>query len=214
VKLKFYGTDVGDTEMYARKTAQDNGQVLVPPYNHPRIVAGQATVGLELKRQLASIDAVFVPIGGGGLASGIAAYLKAMNQNIQIIGCQPENSPVMYESVKAGRIVERASKPTLADGTAGGIEKDAITFEYCRRYVDLFVLVSEDEIRDAILLMLEKHFTLVEGAAALSIAAFVKTRENYENKNVVLIVSGKKISLVTLRQVLCYGGKENRLSTT
>ena len=128
-----------------------------------------------------------------------------MFYRIEIIGCQPENSAVMHESVKAGRIVEKESKPTLADGTAGSIEKDSLTFEYCREYVDDYVLVSENEIKDAILLMLEKHFILVEGAAALSIASFMKVRQRYNNKNVVLLITGNKISIDTLKAVLSNG---------
>jgi len=192
VELKFFGTDVGDTEMFARKTAQKENKTFIPPYNHPHIIAGQATVGKELMQQIASIDVVFLPVGGGGLASGVAGYLKSVNKEIEVIGCQPQNSAVMYESVKAGRIVTMDSTATLADGTAGGIEKDSITFEYCRQFVDDFVLVSEEEIRAAILWMLENHFTLIEGAGALSLASYVKVRSRYKNKNVVLIVTGKK----------------------
>ncbi len=202
VKLEFYGSDVCETEMYARETAQIRDQVVIPPYNHHQIIFGQATVGLELQKQISSIDAVFVPVGGGGLISGVAGYLKSLDKSIEIIGCQPQNSAVMFESVKAGRIVEMASKPTLADGTAGGIETGSLTFEYCKRYVDDFVLVSEDEIKDAMLLMLEKHYLLVEGAAALSVASFIKHRHKFEKKNVILIISGNKISLKTLRAVL------------
>jgi len=198
VPLEFHGTDVVDTEMFARETAQKKNKVFIPPYNHPNIIAGQATVGLELQKQLSSIDAVFVPIGGGGLISGIAGYLKSVNKEIEIIGCQPQNSPVMYESVKAGRIITMESAPSLADGTAGGI---------CNRYVDDYVLVSEDEIKEAVLWMLINHFTLIEGAAALSIASFMKVRQKYHNKNVVLLITGKKISLDTLKKILCNNDK-------
>ncbi len=201
--LKFYGTDVGDTEFYAKEIAQKNHQTFVPPYNHIKIIAGQATVAMELKNQLKEVDVVFAPIGGGGLASGIAGYLKSVDENIEVIGCLPKNSPVMYESVKAGRIVEMESKPTLSDGTAGGIEKDAITFEICKKYVDDYILISEDEIKKAIILILEKHYMLIEGAAALSVASFIKRKEKFKNKNVVLVISGKKISLDRLKGILC-----------
>ena len=202
-ELKFYGTDCVKTEVYARETADANGQVYVPPYNHPKIIAGQATVALELARQIETIDAVFVPIGGGGLMSGIAGYLKRANAPIVAIGCQPENSPVMYESVKQGKIVDMVSLPTLSDGTAGGIEEGSLTFDICKQYVDEYVLLSEDEIRDAIVLMIEKHNMLIEGAAALSVTAFTKLKDQFANKNVVLIISGNKISLDRLRTVLC-----------
>ncbi|MHA1370697.1 MAG: threonine/serine dehydratase [Promethearchaeota archaeon] len=201
--LKFYGTDVGDTEFYAKEIAQKNHQTFVPPYNHIKIIAGQATVAMEVKNQLKEVDVVFAPIGGGGLASGIAGYLKSVDENIEVIGCLPKNSPVMYESVKAGRIVEMESKPTLSDGTAGGIEKDAITFEICKKYVDNYLLVSEDEIKKAVIYVLEKHYMLIEGAAALSVASFIKLKNKFKNKNVVLIISGKKIGLDRLKGILC-----------
>ncbi len=201
-ELKFYGTDCVKTEMYARETAEASGQVYVPPYNHPKVIAGQATIALELERQLETIDVVFVPIGGGGLMSGIAGYLKRANASVKTIGCQPENSPVMYESVKQGKIVDMDSLPTLSDGTAGGIEEGSLTFDMCKQFVDEYVLLSEDEIRDAITLMIEKHNMLIEGAAALSVAAFTKLSDQFADKNVVLVISGNKISLNKLRTLI------------
>jgi threonine dehydratase len=202
VELKFQGTDCIETETFARQTAAANGQVYIPPYNHPKIIGGQATIAIELQRQLETVDAVFVPIGGGGLVSGIAGYLKARDPSIKTIGCQPTNSAVMYESVRQGRVVDIQSLPTLSDGTAGGIEKDSITFDICRRYVDDYVLISEDEIRDALLLITEKHHMLIEGAAALSVASFIKAEDRLEGKNVVLLLSGNKLSMETLKSIL------------
>lgn len=203
VSLEFHGTDVVETEQVARTDAEKQGSTIIPPYNHPRIIAGQATVAIELQRQLDSIDAVLVPVGGGGLISGMAGYLKSLNKNVRIIGCQPENSPVMYESIRAGKIIEMVSKPTLADGTAGGIEAGALTFDICRETVDEFVLVSEDEIKQAILLILDKHHLLVEGAAALTVAAFIKLQGRLTGQKVVLIISGRKISVQDVKQFLC-----------
>lgn len=108
----------------------------------------------------------------------------------------------MYESIKAGKIIEMKSKPTLSDGSAGGIEQGAITFDLCKKYVDDFIIVTEEEIKEAIKLFLEKHYMLIEGAAALSVASFVKAIERFENKNVVLIISGAKISLDQLKEIL------------
>ena len=200
--LKFYGTDCVKTEDFARETAEENNLIFISPYNDLKIIGGQATVGIELQRQIKKIDAVFVPVGGGSLISGIAGFLKSINKNIDIIGCQPENSPVMYESIKAGKIIEMESKPTLSDGSAGGIEQGAITFDLCKKYVDDFIIVTEEEIKEAIKLFLEKHYMLIEGAAALSVASFVKAIERFKNKNVVLIISGAKISLDQLKEVL------------
>jgi threonine dehydratase len=200
--LRFHSLDCLETERFAKLNAEQSGRLFVSPCDDPKIIGGQGTVALELERQVDGIDTVFVPVGGGGLIAGIAGYLKSQDAGIEIVGCQPEASPVMYESVKAGRIVELDLLPTLSDGTAGGIEKDAITLPICRDLVDRFVLVSEDEIKEAIRLVLLRHHTLVEGAAALSVASFLKTADRYAGKTVVLILSGAKISLETLRQVL------------
>jgi threonine dehydratase len=109
----------------------------------------------------------------------------------------------MYESVRAGQILDLESKPTLSDATAGGIEKNSITLDICRYLVDDFSLITEDEIKDSIKLILEKHFFLIEGGAALTVAAFLKEKDKHEGKNVVLIISGSKISLEKLREIVC-----------
>jgi len=143
--LEFYGDDCVITENYARGIANEKGLVYVSPYNDPHIVAGQATIGIEIIEQLPNIDVILVPVGGGGLISGIAGYLKSINEKITVIGCHPMNSRVMYESVKQGKIVDMESLDTISDGTAGGIEENSITFDYCQQYVDDFILVSERE---------------------------------------------------------------------
>ncbi len=202
INLKQFGNDCIQAETIGRKIAEEEGLAFISPYNDLQIIAGQATIGVELTRQLNGIDSVIVPVGGGGLISGIAGFLKSVNKNIEIIGCQPENSPVMYQSLQEGRILDLKSKPTLSDGTAGGIEPASITFDICRQYVDDFILVSEEEISNALVTTLEKHHILIEGAAALSVAAFLKSRERFRGKTVVLVISGAKISLETLKKVL------------
>ena len=201
--LTYHGTDMGVTESYARKFAIENGRLFISPYNDARIIGGQGTIGIELESQIKKIDAVFVPVGGGGLMAGISGYLKSVNPDIEIIGCQPENSCVMYESIKAGKIVDIESGPTLADGTAGGIEPGSLTFNICKDCVDDFVILTENEISKAIKLVLQKFYMVIEGAAALSVAAFMKVKKNYAGKNVILIISGKKISIDTLSKIIC-----------
>lgn len=201
--LKFFGTDCVQTEAQARKQAQQNNQVYISPYNDPQIIGGQGTIAMELTQQCTRIGAVFVPVGGGGLISGIGGYLKSTHPSIQIVGCQPQNSPVMFESIQAGKIVHRESFPTLSDGSAGGIEEDSITFPLCQAYVDDFILVSEEEITEAIRLCLEKESLLVEGAAALSVASFIKAQKKYKGQNVILIISGSRISMDKLKEILC-----------
>jgi threonine dehydratase len=201
-ELRFVGSDSVEGELEAKRVARDEGLLYVSPYSDPKVIGGQGTIAVELERELESFDAVFVPVGGGGLIAGIAGYLKARRPSVRIVGCQPESSPVMYESLAAGRIVEMESLETLADGTAGGIDPDAITFPICQRDVDEMVLVSEEEIGRTMRLVIEKHQMLIEGAAALSIAAFLNKRGEYPSQTVVLVVSGKKVSVETLQRIL------------
>ncbi|MFK7924409.1 MAG: threonine/serine dehydratase [Bacteroidia bacterium] len=198
-KLHYHGDDSVDAELLARQTANDKGIPFVSPYNDPEIVAGQGTMGLELDQQMPQMDAVFTPVGGGGLISGVSGYLKVARPEVQQIGCQPANSAVMYESVKAGKVVDIPSLPTLSDGTAGGMEQDSITFGICQQYVDDYIMVSESEIRDAMLFLLEKHYYLVEGAAGLSIASFRQRAKDFAGKTVVLVLCGRKIGLDKLK---------------
>jgi threonine dehydratase len=200
--LEFYGEDCLEAENLARRTARERGLSFVSPYNDPDVVGGQGTIAVELLRQLEQFDAVLSPVGGGGLIGGVAGYLKAEQPEVMQVGCQPVNSKVMYESIKAGRLLDLESKPTLADGTAGGIESGSITFDICRECVDDFILVSEDKIREALRLLIAKHYMLVEGAGALSTASFLTDPMRFAGKAIVLVVSGAKISLETLWEVL------------
>lgn len=202
-EIRVHGNDSVITEMFAREHAEKNGMTYISPYNDEHVIAGQGTIGVELARQLDPIDAVFVALGGGGMIAGIASYLKALGKEIKIIGCSPQNSCVMIESVKAGRVLEIASLPTLSDGTAGGVETDAITLPLCRELVDDYVTVSEDEIREALLSFIETHHLLIEGSAAVAIAAFLKQSEKFHGKNVVIVICGGNIGLAMLKSILC-----------
>jgi len=200
--VRYYGNDCTETELYARRYAAENQMAYVPPYSDPEVIGGQGTVGVELAGQLDQIDVVFVPLGGGGLISGVAGYLKSVYPAVQIIGCSPKNSQVMIQSVKAGKILDLPSLPTLSDGTAGGIEPGAITFELCRALVDEYVTVTEDQIKESLRLFLQTHHMLIEGAAAVAVAAYLKEHERFAQKNIVIIISGANISLETLKSVL------------
>jgi threonine dehydratase len=202
VELRFVGSDSVEGELEAKRVSREEGLLYISPYSDPQVIGGQGTIAVEIERQLERFDAIFVPVGGGGLISGIAGYFKARSPSVRIVGCQPDASRGMYESLAAGRILDLPSEPTLADGTAGGLDPDAITFPICQRDVDEMVLVSEDEIAQAMRLAIEKHCMLIEGAAALSIASFRKMRSAYRGQTVVLVVSGKKVSLDTLKSLL------------
>ena len=201
-EVRTHATDSGITEIFARRHAEGNAQVYISPYNDPAVVAGQGTIGAELARQVDGIDALFVALGGGGLISGIAGYLKSPGRRLEVIACSPENSAVMHHSVQAGRILTMESKPTLSDGTAGAVEQGAITLDLCRRLVDRFVLVSEDEIKDAMRLVIDRHHTLIEGAAGVAVAGFLKEKDRFAGKNVVIVLCGANISRERLKEIL------------
>jgi len=197
----FAGEDSLVSEISAREYAAHNGQVYVSPYNDLAVVAGQGTVGVEIQRQLERVDRVFVSLGGGGLVSGMAAYLKAVCPQTKIIACSPANSCVMIESMKAGRILDLESKPTLSDGTAGGVEPDTVTFDLCRALIDECVVVTEEEIADAMRSFLETHHMLFEGSAGVALAAAAKSAPSGRTNNVVVLCGGN-ISTETLRRIL------------
>lgn len=201
-EIRFFGTDGLDTELHARAYAEERGMVYLSPYNDPDVIAGQASCGVEIARQLAELDAVFVAVGGGGLISGVGAFLKSVHPALRIVACQPAASPVMSESVKAGSIVEMPSRPTLSDGTAGGIEAGAITFELCRDLANDFVLVSENGIAEAMRGFIDAHHMLAEGAAGVAIAALTASGDRYRNQNVVVIICGGNVSRETLKKVI------------
>lgn len=201
-EVRYHGEDCAETEVHARQYAAHNQMTYVSPYNDPQIIAGQGTIGVELARQLDRIDTVCISLGGGGLISGMAAYLKSVRPEVRIIGCSPENSQVMIQSVKAGRILDLPSLPTLSDGTAGGVEAGSITFELCRQLVDEYVTVTEGEIAESLRLFIETHHMLIEGAAAVAIASYLKMRHRFVDNNVVIVICGANISPETLKTVL------------
>ena len=186
--VRFFGNDGLDTELHARKYAGDNGMFYVSPYNDPEVIAGQGTCGIEILASLPEVDTLYVAVGGGGLVGGVASVLRSANPGIRVVGCQPEASAVMAHSVAAGRIVDEASLPTLSDGTAGGVEPDAITFELCRRLVDEFVLVSEEEIAAAMRQFIDYEHQLIEGAAGVALAAMNRQRDSLAGRKVVVLV--------------------------
>ena len=199
--VQVFGTDGLDTETEARRVADAHGQAYVSPYNDLSVVAGQGTVGVELARQLDGIGTVIVAVGGGGLISGISAVVKAQAPNVRVIGAQPANSNVMIESMRAGHVVERPSLPTLSDGTAGGIELDTVTFPLCRALVDDWIEIAEDDIVAAVRHAIEVEHMLVEGSAAVAIAA-LRRCDPMPTGRVVVILCGANISAQRLREVL------------
>ena len=202
VRINLEGKDSVDSEREAIRQADLQDKVYVSPYNNEKIIGGQGTVALEIMNQLPKVDHILVPVGGGGLIAGIAGYAKEENEQIEIVGCQPENSAVMYHSIKAGKLLDMDSLPTISDGTAGGIELDSITFPICQQYVNDYHLLEESEILEALGILIKYHQIMAEGAAGLSVAGLIKNKERYKNKNVVLIICGNKISLDLLQKAI------------
>jgi threonine dehydratase len=203
VELRTYGRNSLETELHAKQVAFEKGAIWISPYNDPKIIAGQGTIGKEILEQTDQIDHILVTIGGGGLVSGIATYLKSKIPDIRITGCQPEHSPEMSLSVQAGKIVEiKNQRETLSDGSAGGVEPGSITFPLCQQLVDEYILVSEDEIKKAIRIIAEKHKKIIEGAAGVAVGAFLKDYTRFMDSNVVIVICGGNIDFSTLKSVL------------
>ncbi|HTP34692.1 MAG TPA: threonine/serine dehydratase [Candidatus Acidoferrales bacterium] len=188
------GDDPLTAELAARRAAEESGRVYISPYNDCDVIAGQGTVAVEMQRQMPELDAVFVAVGGGGLIGGIGAFLKEAAPRTEIVGCWPENSPVMFECLQAGAIVEVAEQPTLSESTAGGLEPGSVTFDLCRRVIDRGVLVTENEILAAMQLVLEEEHWVIEGAAGVAVAAFLKEAKRYEGKKAAVVLCGRNLS--------------------
>ncbi len=193
-EVRFFGVDGLDTEQHARQYADENGMLYLSPYNDEEVIAGQGTCGLEILEQLPDVDAVFIAVGGGGLAGGVGSVLKAHNSNIRVYGCQPEASAVMAQSVAAGEILDLPSAATLSDGTAGGIEPGAITFPLNQAVIDEWVIVDEQQIADAMRLFIGREGHAIEGAAGVAVAGMLATTAAIVGQNVVAIVCGGNIA--------------------
>ena len=201
-EVRHIGSDSGETEAKARQYAEENRMTHLPPYNDIKVIGGQGTIAFELANQLDQADAVFVALGGGGMISGIAGFLKSKNPDVKVIGCSPENSQVMIQSVRAGRILDLPSLPTLSDGTAGGVEPGSITLEFCRKYVDDYMTVTESEIKESLREFMQAQHMLIEGSAAVAVAACKKQTGRFAGKHVVVVICGGNISLDTLKDIL------------
>ncbi|MFW9893067.1 MAG: threonine/serine dehydratase [Candidatus Thorarchaeota archaeon] len=194
--------DYDEIEPYARKLAAARDLTYVSPYNDPEIVAGAGTTGLEILEQLDDIDAIIVPIGGGGLISGIATAIKEKCSDIEIIGVQSEVSPEVYESWVAGEWVEAEESDSLAQGLMGGVESDSITLDIIQEYVDRIMLVKEESILQAMKILYENEGLLIEGAGAASTAAILENASEFMGKRIVLVLSGGNISEDEIQNLL------------
>jgi threonine dehydratase len=193
-RIRRHGTDPLEAELAARSAAEKSGKVFISPYNDVEVIAGQGTVAFECVRQAPGIDAIFVAVGGGGLISGIGAYMKYASPETEIVGCWPSNSPVLYESMKVGKIIDAQESPTISESTAGGLEPGSITLPIVRNVIDRSVLVSEDEIMWAMRHVRDTKAWSIEGAAGVAVAAFAKDALRYAGKTVVIVICGGNLS--------------------
>ncbi len=206
--VKNYGAEVilkgqnfDEAYAFARALEKDTGYMFIHPFDDSDVISGQGTIGLEISQQLKEIDAVVVPVGGGGLISGIALALTAYNSDIDIYGVESKNVPAMSLSLKAGRIVEAPSQPTLADGIA--VRKvGEITFELVKRYVREVITIEESEIEDVLLYLSQYKNLVVEGAGAVSLAGLYRVGKNLSGKNVVVVISGGNIDINVLSKII------------
>lgn len=201
-RIRVAGNDPLTAEVAARRAGEESGRVFISPYNDMDVVAGQGTIAVEIARQVEGVDAVFVAVGGGGLIGGIGGYLKAVSPGTEIVGCWPENSPVLYRCMAAGRVVDVAESPTISESTAGGLEEGTVTLDLCTRVIDRAVFVTESEIVRAMRLVLETEHWLIEGAAAVAVAAYLNEARQYEGKRVVVVVCGRNVSPEVLRRAM------------
>ena len=209
-KIKLFGAEVvlteadgrTDAETAARQYAEENQLPYLSPYNDFDVITGQATTAAEVFKENKNFDAVFIAMGGGGLISGMGGYLKQKISEIRVIACSPENSAAMHHAIEAGRIETIEHLETLSDGTAGALEFGTITFDFCKSVVDHSITLSEKEIASAMKDFIGEHQMMIEGAAGVAIAGFLKENEKYRDKKVLIVICGGNISNQTLVEVL------------
>lgn len=203
VHVVLHGAETGLAEQHAQYLAKEKGLVYVSPYNDPEIVAGQGTIALEMLDQAGQIDNVFVAMGGGGLISGIGSVLKSFTPATRIFGASARNSAALAASIEAGRVIETDHLDTLADAVAGGIDDDTITLGLSKSVIDEVVVCDEHEIAAAMRNLLVSEHVLVEGAAALALAAFQRVADRLRGQTSVVVLCGGNVdSEATLTSIL------------
>ena len=199
-EIHFHGRDFDEARVYVEHLAEQEGMRYVNPGDEPLLVAGVGTYALEIVEDLPDVDVIVVPLGGGSGASGNCIVAKTVDPTIQVVAVQAEQAPAAYLSWKEGRRVEAQMK-TFAEGLATRASFD-LPQEILRRYLDDFVLVSENEMKQAVLWMLEHTHNLAEGAGAAALAGAVKIKDRLQGKKVVIVQSGGNLSLERLREIL------------
>lgn len=201
--VELVGDVVDQSLAAAKRYAEEHGAVFIPPFDHPDVIAGQGTVGLEILEDVPDVETVVVPIGGGGLISGVAAALKQLAPGVRIVGVQAENAAAFPPSLAAGEVRTVRTSPTIADGIAVGTP-GRLTFEIVRDLVDEVVTVSDDETASALLVLLERAKLVVEPAGAVGVAALLSGRIREPGRTVV-VLSGGNIDPLMMERVISRG---------
>jgi threonine dehydratase len=202
IVVELAGDTSDDAETEARRRDDAGHAIYIPPYNDPEVIAGQATVGVEILDDWPEVDTIVVPIGGGGLIAGIGLWAKAVKPGLRLIGVQPAASPPMYAYFQTGSTEPMPIAPTLADGVAGNIERTSITWKLCRELVDDVVVVDERAIASAMRWALEVPHILLEGSGALGIAALRAGAVDVAERNVAIVTTGRGVGVDALRSAL------------
>lgn len=198
-KLQGYDVEIvlgggfDEVEAKAREMAKVKGLTYISPYNDYSIIAGQGTIGLEIMDEVDHFDTIVVPVGGGGLISGIAVAVKSLRPSTEVIGVQTDGSSTMYWSWKAGEVLQVEETDTLAEAFLGGVEPGSVTLDICMEYVDDIMLVDEETVADGIRLLWEEQGQVIEGAGATSVSPLLKNPERFYGRTVVCVVSGGNI---------------------
>jgi threonine dehydratase len=200
--VEIFGRDVDDAEAEARRREDAGLATFLSAYNDADVVAGQGTIGAEVLDDWPECDAMVVPIGGGGLISGIGLWAKAIRPSLRLVGVQPAASPPVYAYLVSGSTKPMPIAPTLADGVQGNLERGAITWRMCRQLVDEAVVIEEEKIADAMAWAMDVHHLVVEGAAALGIAVLRARLAGLAGRRVAVVLTGRNVEGAVLRSVL------------
>jgi threonine dehydratase len=200
-EVVFEGTTSTERLTRALALADEHGYVVVPPFDHPDIIAGQGTVGLEILEDWPEVDAILVPIGGGGLASGVAAYVKQTRPTCQVIGVEPERADAMFQSLRANHPVTIQAQPTIADGLMP-VRPGDLTYAHAARFIDEVVRVSENAMRDATGALLLTGKLVIEFSGAATVAALLSGRYDAKGKRVAVVLSGGNADPIKLAELM------------
>ncbi|UNC90695.1 threonine ammonia-lyase [Candidatus Contubernalis alkaliaceticus] len=203
-KVLLSGKTYSQAEKFAVDFAKNKNMTLIHPFNDVMTIVGQGTIGLEILREVEDVEVILVPVGGGGLISGIALAVKKMRPEVQVVGVQTSSCPILCESFRQGRLLTLKRNPTMADGIA--VETPGnIPFELIKKYVDNIITVEENDIAQTILLLMERARLIVEGAGAVGLTALLSGNTDFINKKLVVVLSGGNIDVTLLARIIDRG---------